>query len=378
MKRSIWSLLLCAAVGCGSDGHSTDPFGGDGGGPGGAGGGFLAGGSPSGGVAGGSPSGSVAGGSPAGNPGGTGICMSKTVQSGRVPPDILIVLDRSLSMKMDGVNRWDPSVRGLKSITSMLQDRVSFGLMIFPGPDARAGDSRSCDTGTLRVPLASNNAGAIATTLDGTQPGGRTPTAPTLRAARELIATTSAATPDELPAAQYVLLVTDGAPNCSTGGLGGLGAGGGVGGSGEPAAVDSSVAEIDAMTKAGVKTFVLGYDTQNDAVLKAALDRMAQVGGTGEQAHRAIEDEASLVNAFRQITEVALSCEFSLDQPVSDKRFVLVKLDGKQVNVDTDNGWRLGGDNRTITLLGSACDTIKTAGHTLNVSVECDEIGVVY
>lgn len=371
MRRAIWSVgLLYAVLGCGADDRSGNPFGDSDMGIGGStagGGGFISGGSASGATGG---PGSLAGG---------GTCEAQTVQSGRTAPDILIVLDRSLSMRMDGVNRWDPSVAGLKAITSMLQDRVSFGLMTFPGGQPRGDrDTMTCDPGMSRVPVGRSNADAIAQALDMTQPGGRTPTAKTLAAAHQLIETTRRSDPDSKVAPQYVLLVTDGAPNCTdpNGGGGGM-QGGGSFGSGEPAQVDASVAEIEAMTKAGIRTFVLGYDTQNDAQLKMALDRMASAGGTGEKTHRPIEDQATLVEEFRKITEVALSCEFVLAKPVVDKKFVKVLLDGKQLNVDTDNGWKLSGDGLTVTLQGNACKTIKTEGHVFHVSVECAEVGIV-
>jgi hypothetical protein len=369
MKRSTWSLgLLCAVLGCGSEDRSGDPFGN--GSDGAGGGGFVSGG--------GNP-GSGNPGSGSGGPGslaGGGTCESQTVQSGRVAPDILIVLDRSLSMRMDGVNRWDPSVAGLKAITSMLQDRVSFGLMTFPGGPPRGDrDTMTCDTGMSQVAVGRNNAAAIAQALDSTAPGGRTPTATTLAAASTLIDTTRMTDPDSKAAPQYVLLVTDGAPNCSNPNAGPV-VGGGFG-SGEPAAVDASVAAIEAMTKKGIRTFVLGYDTQNDAQLKASLDRMAVAGGTGDKMHRPIEDQATLVSEFRKITEVALTCEFVLEKAVTDKKFVKVQLDGKQLNVDQPNGWSLSGDRMTVTLQGNACSAIKAAGHTLNVTVECAEVGIV-
>ena len=366
MRRSTWSLgLLCAVLGCGSEDRANDPFGSGSTGGAAGGGGFVAGG-------GGNP-GSGSGGP--GLPAGGGTCETQVVQSGRVAPDILIVLDRSLSMRMDGVNRWDPSVAGLKAITSMLQDRVSFGLMTFPGGPPRGDrDTMTCDPGMSQVAVGRNNAAAIAQALDSTAPGGRTPTAPTLKAASALIDMTRMTDPDSKVAPQYVLLVTDGAPNCSNPGGGPGGAGFG---SGEPAAVDASVAEIEAMTKKGIRTFVLGYDTQNDQQLKAALDRMAVAGGTGDTTHRPIEDQATLVSEFRKITEVALTCEFVLDRPVSNKKYVKVLLDGKQLNVDQPNGWTLSGDRMTVTLQGSTCNAIKDDGHVLSVTVECDEVGTV-
>ncbi len=46
---------------------------------------------------------------------------------------------------------------------------------------------------------------------------------------------------------------------------------------------------------------MLGYDTRTDAEPSDALDQMARAGDTGDQAHRAIEDEASLVREFEDI-----------------------------------------------------------------------------
>jgi hypothetical protein len=373
MKLSTWSLVLlsAAAVGCSPEGRVLDPFADYDAGTNGSGGGFASGG---GGVfSGGSPGGS--------NPGGTGLCMSNTVQSGRVAPEILIVLDRSLSMQ-DG-NRWQPSVAGIEQITSDLEDRVSFGLMTFPGTNGGGGGggrggggNLTCAAGTVNVPIDSSTADQIADALGGIQPGGATPTAVTLAAARELFEERQT-DPDSVPAPKYVLLVTDGAPNCTNGQppMGGMSS---ATGSQEPAQVDASVEEIEAMTKAGVRTFVLGYDTQNDPVLKEALDRMAQAGGTGDKAHRAVENQQTLVAQFRKITDVAIGCDFALDGAVADKRYVLVKLDGKQINVDEDDGWTLSRDRRTVTVVGSSCETLKKEGHRLTVSVECEEVGTVY
>jgi Mg-chelatase subunit ChlD len=375
MKQSTWSLvLLCAAaVGCAPESNGGDPFAqrdaGDGTGTA-AGGGF----SGSGGVfSGGAYNGS--------NPYGGGLCMSNTVQSGRVAPEILIVLDRSLSMGQE--MRWAPSVAGIQQITMDLQSRVSFGLMTFPGTSGGGGGggrggggNLSCGAGTVNVQIGNNNAAAIASALNGMQPGGATPTAVTLAAARDFFAQRTV-DPDSVPAPQYVLLVTDGAPNCTNGQppSGGMST---ATGSQEPAQVDASVDEIAEMTKAGVKTFVLGYDTQNDATLKGALDRMAKAGGTGDQAHRAVESQQTLVDQFRKITDVVIGCDFALDGAVADKRYVLVKLDGKQINVDDENGWKLSKDRRTVTVVGNACETLKKEGHRLTVSVECEEVGTVY
>jgi hypothetical protein len=128
------------------------------------------------------------------------------------------------------------------------------------------------------------------------------------------------------------------------------------------------------MQKDGIKTYVLGYDTQSDPTLKAALDQMAQAGGTGDKAHRPIEDEASLTQEFRRIIGGAASCEFALNPPPSDPNYVLVQLDGAKLNLNAADGFSLSADHKRLTVLGSACTKLQsqTEKHTLSIKVECE------
>jgi hypothetical protein len=371
MKRWVWSPListtLLVAASCGSDDNRSGS-----GFPGGAGaGGNVAGGSIAGLGAGGSP----AGGRPSGT--GEGTCEVQTVGTGRLAPNILIVLDRSLSMKPDdgSVNRWDPSVAAVKSITSQLQSRVAFGLMTFSGQGGGGGGNLSCSPGRVNVNIDENTAGAIASALDGIRPAGATPTAVSLEAADDYLQSYQGG-PDDRPAPTYVLLITDGAPNC-TGGVPPMGNASATG-SQEPAQVDATVAAIEGMAARGFKTFVLGYDTQNDATLRDALDRMARAGGTGDSKHRPVGDESSLVATFQEITGNVLSCDFVLDEPVADKSYVKVLFDGRQLNVDDANGWALSGDGQTVSLQGRSCASAKQEGHTISVSVQCVPVGPLF
>jgi von Willebrand factor type A domain len=313
--------------------------------------------------------GSVVNVAPESNPG--AVCQQFTIANGRITPDMLIVLDRSSSMQGEGVDRWTPSVSGLKAITNELDETIRFGLMAFPGrgSDASLGGGMQCAAGTLEVPIALNAAPAIATSLDGLSLIQSTPTATTLSAAHNVLGTGMAQV-DATLSAKFVILVTDGAPNCSNGQAGARGGGGGQ----DPAAVTASVAAIAAMQKDGIKTYVLGYDTQNDAQLKAALDQMAQAGGTGDMAHRPIEDEASLVQEFRRIVGGAVSCEFALTMAPTDPNFVLVQLDGMKLALNGADGFALSADRKKLTVLGSACATLQSQNesHMLTVKVECE------
>jgi len=305
-------------------------------------------------------------------------CEEHIVKPTRITPDMLIVLDRSGSMKMGGVNRWDPSVMGLESIVDKLQGEINFGLMTFPsrtGDTRGSGDTSNCAPGEIDVPVAANNAGKITSFLGGIGPNGRTPTAATLQNVLKSF-TADSADPDQIYTGRYVMLVTDGQPNCSMSGSTGGGRGGfGGGSSAEPQAVDDTVAAVQALAAAGIPTYVLGYDTQNDPALRMALDRMAVAGDTGDTAHRPINDQASLAKEFEQIAGGATSCDYLLDNVQQDPKFVRVELDGQTLNYDDPNGWRLRQDNRTVSLQGSACDTLRSGvDHEFRVTVECVQL----
>jgi Mg-chelatase subunit ChlD len=329
------------------------------------------------------------------------VCEVQSVESGRVTPDMLIVLDRSGSMRNNGVDRWAPSVSALKQITSSLGGSINFGLMTFPGMSAApppaptqncaaltdlleqiacfateaAGGVANLDTcvaGAVDVPIATNNGGAIASVLDRMRPEGATPTAVTLKAAHASIGSGLVAL-DDVVKPKYVLLVTDGAPNCSTPQSTG---GGGRGGGGfDNQAVEMSVGEITAMAKDGVKTYVIGYGTKSDAQLSAALDRMAQAGNTGDTQHHAIEDGNALLTEFQKIAGAAVGCDFALKKAPPDPSYVEVKIDGKQINLNDANGWTISSDRRRITLVGGACTAISSKEqHLLSVRVLCERV----
>jgi hypothetical protein len=260
------------------------------------------------------------------------------------------------TMMTPGVDRWAPAVMAIKSLTMMFQDKVSFGLTTFPGP-MTMGQDGNCVTGTLRVPVGVNKAGMIASALDATQPGGYTPTAQTLQAVLQLTMQKKASPDAEVPP-QFVLLVTDGSPNCVGQSL-----------DNDTQAHQATIQAIDALAKEGVKTFVIGYDASVDARLATQLTEYAQRGGTNN--FFAVQDAASLVMKFTEITNVIAECTYTLDKDPLDKMYVRVELDKESLKVDDPNGWSISG--KTVTLGGSACAKLRDGSktHTLAVTVEC-------
>jgi len=312
-------------------------------------------------------------------------CGGVVVQAKPTTADMLIVLDRSGSMAADGndarVDRWRPSRSAVVSLTEKLDTQIRFGLMTFPSPLSQAGmmcapddyeclfdsitngDGSSCTPGAINVPVALDTADKIKMFLDEVEPNGGTPTGPTLETALEAL-NPDAVSPDAVISPKFVLLVTDGQPTCPTG----------RGRDVNPTDIAQSTKAIDGLLAKGVKTYVIGYDTKSDASLASVLDEFATHGDTGT--HRAVEDEASLLAEFQKIAGEIVSCSYQLDKAPKDPSYVLVKLDGKQLNLDQPDGWSITG--RAVTLEGQACKTLQDGKeHTLNVVVECDVVPVI-
>jgi hypothetical protein len=287
------------------------------------------------------------------------FCEETGVRADHTTPDMLIVLDRSGSMGDEG--RWEPSRAAVESVTEQLDDAIRFGLMLFPLDDGSGGfgfpdDTLACADGKLEVPIALNNAGAIADRLGQTFPFGGTPTGGTLDTAVDTLEALRNQ-PDKVAAPQFVLLVSDGQPTCP--------AGDGY----ETTQPDIKLATdaIDKLLEQGVKTYVIGYDTQSDAALAAVLDEFAQHGGTMQ--HRPVEDEDTLIREFQEIAGEVVSCSFTLEKEPEDPQYVYVTLDDEQLHLN--EGWTISGS--TVTLTGPACEKLQDGKeHRLLVQVKCD------
>lgn len=302
-------------------------------------------------------------------PGPNTPCESFVADGTPTTPDMLIVLDRSGSMNPDNnddnTDRWGGSRTALIEVTQMFDDQVRFGLMTFPGvAPGGGGGNAECAPGNLDVPIALNAGPTIAMTLQGMDADGRTPTAAALQAALPIVSVQAA--PDEVAPSKYVLLVTDGDPNCS---------GGGRGGGRDDAARMQTIQAIQALTAANVKTFVVGYQTAGTDFAEQ-LDRMAAAGGTGATTHISVDSGAGLRDTISQIASKLVSCTYQLKNPVADPSKVLVTVAGRPRNLNNAaDGWRLEGDRRTVTLVGSACQDVQ-AGAVFSVQVTCEAVPI--
>jgi hypothetical protein len=237
------------------------------------------------------------GGSSASGTGGEGgLISSSSSGSGGdencVPPDLLIVLDRTMSMhrKPDGTaaegttagkqeSKWSIAIDAIETSTTLFEGGMRFGLELFPldpGPsngeeqcvtldqriDGITATNPQCQEGEVLVPPTLNSAAAIASAIDPdtTLLCRSTPIGAGLTTAKDGLATSK--TGDTEDRDQYALLITDGQDTC-----------------------DSALplTEVQAMAAEGVKTFVVGFDaTQGTGVDAAQLNDLACAGLTAD------------------------------------------------------------------------------------------------
>lgn len=311
--------------------------------------------------------------------GGSGddVCGKHLVQSNHAIPDMLIVLDKSGSMAPSGnetrTDRWGGSRQAVDEVTAMFEGTISFGLMTFPGVSlgGRGGGGAMallCSAGMLDVPLAPGNAAAISQALAPMRAAGYTPTAATLDAALAIIGAPGSAD-QSVTVPKYILLVTDGDPNCSADYMPSVGMNGIA--PIDPVARMDTISAIKKLTDAGVKTFVVGFQTAGTSFADQ-LDMMAAAGGTGQKTHTSVESGADLSTEFQKIAGKAASCSYKLSMKVSPT-YVSVTVAGTPRRLNDPNGWSLSSDKQTIELAGDACDAAQRGG-VFTVEVNCDPV----
>jgi len=357
-------LFICGLWGCGFNPGTTSQAMGTAGSTGtGTGGGT--GGSPHPGRGGNTGTGGLS--SSSGSGGDVGITGAAGMSCGQTnvaiqpePPDILIVQDKSLSMNQDatgqncntaGCSKWSQVSAAIDNVVMATQTTVNWGLMFF-GSDNMCGVSTTAD-----VPIATGNYSPIQQAFATNQPSSYTPTESAVNAAVKYMQTLTDPNP------KYLLLATDGLPNCVPGG--------------RSATTDDSPGAETAVTNAaaaGFKTFVVGIATTADQMATQTLNTMAVNGGepqTGAATqYYAIMDTASLETALTKIVGLIASCTIPLTGAPPNLSNVAVSAQdstGKIIEVPNDpaNGWSYTDATMTsIVLTGTACSSLQSGAYS--------------
>ncbi len=280
-----------------------------------------------------------------------------------VPPNVMILLDRSGSMDGDvpdsNDNRWEVAVAVIQTVTNAFDADIRFGLATYssclPG---------GCSPGSIVVPLLPMNATNIQTFLgttkgegssDGMQVDGDglvrylcdsgNPETSTGVALADLVGEATLLDPERQNA---VLLITDGGESgdCTDDVNG-------PGGAAMLLAQDPSVL-----------TFAVGMGDASSP----QLDEIAMAGGT-DVSYLAL-DPMALQMALESVLQTIASCTFTLDQVPDDPNEIYVFFDKLVPGIPNDamNGWTYDPVTNSVTFHGMACDQIKD-GSVVDVDI---------
>jgi hypothetical protein len=256
----------------------------------------------------------------------------------RVPPNVMLVLDRSGSMSdpidaTSATSKWDDLKTALQSTITTYDPQMRFGVSLFSDPNGGS----SCAPGKIDVAVAPASGASVLAKIAGASPGGNTPTAATMAAIQ------SGAMLNDATRDNYVVLATDGLPNCND------------------TDVTSKIAALYAATPS-VKTFVIGVG-DGTASNPALLDLWAIAGHTdqpGLTKYYQASSPTDLKTAFDQIAGGLVSCTFMMGQPAPDPTLLYVWSNGSAVAPDATNGFTYDPSGPSVTLHGSACDALKS------------------
>lgn len=301
--------------------------------------------------------------------GGTGAnCGLYQFQPTPKNADIMMVLDRSGSMKdvPDGApsgsttTKWQIVVPAMEQIVTATQSSISWGLKTFPEAytdsmsDCAGGITKAIDVQVTPMDGAQMNATISATTPNGSG----TPTADAVTAAANYLKTVSDPNP------KYLLLATDGEPDC-------------VGTTKDSSGGDTAaITAVGNALAAGFPTFVVGIATTKTSA-NTELNMLAQAGGEGVPSSNPLashyylaNDATTLQSALQAITGQISSCLFPLKTPPpvpNDPTKAGVYLGSKMTKIPYDaakgNGWAYVDDaDSAIEVYGSWCSMIQADG----------------
>ena len=325
-------------------------------------------------------------------------CVQAKPSIKNIPPDVLIVLDRSGSMAQgtDGVmcagtncmnNKWAQVTNAINTVLPKTETSVNWGVFFFGDPTV---SGNTCEVGTMAsVAPGPTNAMAIKTAIAGTSPASSTPTTLAMKNAAAYLKTLNDSNP------KFILLATDGQPTCGTatsscnvdavgsggvsgsggtggrsgsggaggrsgsGGAGGRGGRSGMMGTGVTAATCDDAAAAAAVKEAHdvdmIPVFVVGIATAGTA--DATLNRMAINGGFpkaggGAQLYYSVSSGDELQAALATITTQTKTCFFGIDPAIDDQHKIeKVTADGRELN--PSDFMQVG--NTGVQLIDQAC-----------------------
>jgi len=298
-----------------------------------------------------------------------GECARQNVQLSRQPAEILLLLDRSGSMKekpsgsSSSDSKWSLVVPAVNEVVNATNASISWGLKAFP-----EGEGEECVadsvTSAVPVPIAPSNAAAVTTQVMALTPEGNgTPTGDAVKAAVTYLKGLTDPNP------KFILLATDGEPSCA-----------GTS-SGSTIARTYAVQAVADAADAGIKTVVVGVATTKSSATQA-LNDMAIAGQMPQSSadpaatkYYLASTKDELVRVLVEITGQVSNCVFDLTTKPPDPSNIAVEVDGQRAPHDTthSDGWDyVGAGYLQVEVYGFWCEKIKSAAaNSVNFVLGC-------
>jgi hypothetical protein len=338
-------------------------------------------------------------------------CGSTKVAADPPVVNVLVVVDKSLSMddKPTGfaTTKWAALQTAMATALGQTKAKISYGLDLYPysgtSGEALTDSCQMPDGDAVVVPVQAGTKSTplILAALKANPPSGGTPTAAALARADAYFTTGDG---KALKGEKYVLLATDGGPNCNldptfkcdiaacTVNMDGKMCG--------PAGTnccdtkvdklgptncldeDASVAAVKALAKHGIKTFVVGIP--GTEAYATTLDALAAESGIenpdAPPAYFAVSAKsgaAGLSSVLERITTgLVTSCRLQLQAVPPVLNDVYVVIDGVEVKHGDADGWDYDDSVSppAVVIKGATCDKLETDGaQYINVSYGCPD-----
>lgn len=323
------------------------------------------------------------GGPPA--PDASGYCGNEVHQLIIDAPNLYFVLDASGSMNESapgGGNRYDAVRVAVVDLVRNLGPLAKVGAAVLPKKNAGVDQ---CAAGAEVFPVTQ---GDPVTGEDGpTTTLLRLSTIATPAGGTPISATLSALTPTllGLSGETYVVIATDGGPNCNeTASCDASACQLNIEGQCSPAVnccapgqvggptfcVDepATIAAIDTLVAAGLHVVTLGIP--GSETYAAVLDAMAVAGGLPRPEspkYYRVDQLEEVGTVLAEIAKVAVTCEFTLVDPPDKQGMTNVYLDENVLTYNVPDGW-IWKPPATVQLLGEACDRVQ-AGKVASVQI---------
>lgn len=260
----------------------------------------------------------------------------------RSSANVLLVLDKSASMNdhtksATGVSgtRYKDVVAALNQVLPKTDDTVNWGLELFPH------EPGGCTPGEVDVTFKPKNASAVTAAIDPNvvKPDGLTPVTASLANAVKALVTLDDGNP------KYIVLATDGEPNCNTG---------------WGSAADNAADAVRAAKDAGIPVFVIGLSSEGSP---ETLNKLAMAGGKPlddpKTKYYKAETTDEMVAVMNVIHKEVATCQFKLPSaPPVPENVLVVYDDGRRVGPGNKTWGYADASNTAIVLYGDDCQKV--------------------